>query len=173
MRSGNIAALSLEVGKPVIAAAASLETPFSDAPCALGCCRVYKDQPYAEVEWSIGPIPFQDNLGKEVILRYSSSIESGDEFWTDSNGREMQRRRRDWRKTWDLSITEPVASNYYPLTAAMYIQDSKAQLAVLTDRAQGDTLFYSVIQGDALLQQPGWLAGWLYHACRNLIFHSF
>ena len=34
---------------------------------------------------------------------------------------------------------EPIAGNYYPLTAAMYVQDAAAhkQLAVLTDRSQG------------------------------------
>ncbi len=36
-------------------------------------------------------------------------------------------------------VYEPIAGNYYPLTAAMYIQDTAndQQLAVLTDRSQG------------------------------------
>ena len=36
-------------------------------------------------------------------------------------------------------VYEPIAGNYYPLTAAMYIQDTThdQQLAVLTDRSQG------------------------------------
>jgi len=46
--------------------------------------------------------------------------------------------RRDFRPTWELNQTEPVAGNYYPLTAAMYIQDERRQLALLTDRAQGE-----------------------------------
>ena len=35
-------------------------------------------------------------------------------------------------------MTEPAAGNYYPLTAGMYIQDQRSQLALLTDRAQGE-----------------------------------
>jgi hypothetical protein len=34
-------------------------------------------------------------------------------------------------------VTETAAGNYYPLTAAMHIQDDSRQLALLTDRAQG------------------------------------
>ena len=45
--------------------------------------------------------------------------------------------RRDFRPTWTLNQTEAAAGNYYPLTAAMYIQDGSRQLTVLTDRAQG------------------------------------
>lgn len=99
--------------------------------------RLYRGQSHAEVEWTVGPIPFEDGLGKEVVLAYSSDVDSGDEFWTDSNGREMIKRVRDFRPTWELNQTEAVAGNYYPLTAAMYIQDQQRQLAVLTERAQG------------------------------------
>ena len=53
--------------------------------------------------------------GKEVVLRYASDLSSGDEVYTDANGREMQRRVRDSRPTWDLNVTEPTAGNYYPV----------------------------------------------------------
>ncbi|KAL4437798.1 hypothetical protein ABPG77_005710 [Micractinium sp. CCAP 211/92] len=99
--------------------------------------RLYRGQSHVELEWTVGPIPFEDGLGREVVLLYTSDVESGDEFWTDANGREMIKRVRDFRPTWKLNQTEPTAGNYYPLTAAMYIQDGSRQLAVLTDRAQG------------------------------------
>ncbi|EFN53834.1 hypothetical protein CHLNCDRAFT_36397 [Chlorella variabilis] len=103
--------------------------------------RLYRGQPQVEVEWTVGPIPIEDGLGKEVVLVYTSDIDSGDGFWTDANGREMVKRTRQMhmncRPSWELNVTEPVAGNYYPLTAAMYIQDADRQLAVLTDRAQG------------------------------------
>ena len=48
-------------------------------------------------------------------VRYTSDINSGDRFLTDSNGRFMIERRRNFRPTWDLNLTEPVASNYFPV----------------------------------------------------------
>lgn len=50
-----------------------------------------------------------------------------------------QERVRDWRPTWRLNNTDPVASNFYPLTAAIEMaQPGHSALAVLTDRAQGE-----------------------------------
>ena len=75
--------------------------------------------------------------GKEIVLRYASDLQSERELYTDANGREMQRRVRDERPTWQLNVTEPVAGNFYPVTAAAYIQDDARMLTVHTDRAQG------------------------------------
>ncbi|KAL0047195.1 hypothetical protein WJX82_009185 [Trebouxia sp. C0006] len=109
---------------------------FSDYTSAV--IRVWDKALHVEVEWTVGPIPIDDKKGKEVVLRYASSLDSGANFYTDSNGREYLKRVRDFRPTWNLTITEPVSGNYYPLTAGAYIQESgKAELAVLTDRAQG------------------------------------
>lgn len=55
-------------------------------------------------------------------VRYESNVTSKDTFYTDSNGREMIKRVRDYRPTWKLNVTEPVSGNYYPLTASMYIK---------------------------------------------------
>lgn len=41
-------------------------------------------------------------------------------------------------------MTEAAAGNYYPLTAAMHIQDGSRQLALLTDRAQGEATLRDV-----------------------------
>jgi hypothetical protein len=46
--------------------------------------------------------------GKELVTRFSTSIASGGRLLTDSNGREMLHRRRDYRPTWNFSQTEPV-----------------------------------------------------------------
>ncbi|CAN0562218.1 unnamed protein product, partial [Ectocarpus sp. 12 AP-2014] len=84
--------------------------------------------------------------GKEVISRFwAPSLASKGTFYTDSNGREFQRRVRNERPTWDLDVTQPVAGNYYPATAAVFLRDEgdddgdedEMQLSVLTDRAQG------------------------------------
>ena len=90
-----------------------------------------------ELEYTVGPIPIEDGRGKEVITRFQSSIENDGVFYTDSNAREFIRRERDYRSTWNYTMYEPVAGNYYPVNAAMFISDSNVSLAVATDRTQG------------------------------------
>lgn len=34
----------------------------------------------------------------------------------------MQARIRNYRPTWELNVTQPVAGNYYPLTSAIYLE---------------------------------------------------
>ncbi|XP_055546042.1 lysosomal alpha-mannosidase-like [Wyeomyia smithii] len=101
--------------------------------------RVYKGEQHVEFEWLVGPIPIDDDKGKEIVTRYYSDIESSGTFWTDSNGREMVRRVRDHRETWDLELVEPVAGNYYPVTTKIALEDKQLRMAVLNDRAQGGT----------------------------------
>ncbi len=50
-----------------------------------------------------------DDLGKEVFTRFTSDIASNNVSYTDSNGREMQRRQVNFRPTWNLTVEEPVA----------------------------------------------------------------
>ena len=57
--------------------------------------------------------------------RYTTDLQTEDRFLTDSNGRFMIERRRDSRPTWDLNLTEPVASNYYPVDSRLaLVEDS-------------------------------------------------
>ncbi|XP_036596650.1 lysosomal alpha-mannosidase-like [Trichosurus vulpecula] len=99
--------------------------------------RLYPGQKHLELEWTVGPVPIEDDWGKEVISLFDSQLETGGRFYTDSNGREILERRRDHRPTWDLKQTEPVAGNYYPVNSRIYITDGQIQLTVLTDRSQG------------------------------------
>lgn len=39
--------------------------------------RVWDKALHVEVEWTVGPIPVDDKKGKEVVLRYASSLHSG------------------------------------------------------------------------------------------------
>lgn len=78
-----------------------------------------------------------DVWGREVVLRVRSSVESGDGFLTDANGRDILSRRRNFRPTWDLNVTnEPIASNYYPVTSFVGVSDRDLLLGLVTDRAQ-------------------------------------
>lgn len=99
--------------------------------------RIYHDNTTAiEFEWTVGPIPVQDHIGKEIVSRFSSDIESAGVFYTDSNGREMIKRTRNNRP---LYHEEKVAINYYPLNSKIFVEDERNRMAVLTDRAQGTT----------------------------------
>ena len=99
--------------------------------------RLYTNERSAEFEYTVGPIPFKDNLGKEVITRFDTDIKSNSLFYTDANGREMKERKLNFRPTWKLNVTEPVAGNYYPINSRIYIKDSKRQMTILTDRSLG------------------------------------
>ena len=67
-------------------------------------------------------------------------------FYTDSNGREILKRVRDFRPSWKFEQTEPVSGNYYPINSRMFIRDEIAgtQLTLVTDRSQGGS---SIIDG--------------------------
>ncbi|CAF4058122.1 unnamed protein product [Rotaria sp. Silwood2] len=90
-----------------------------------------------DVEWTIGPVAINDNIGKEVIMRYDTDIDSAATFYTDANGREVLQRIRDYRPTWNYTVTEPASGNYYPVVSRIWIKDSTRQFTVLTDRSEG------------------------------------
>ncbi|XP_071440327.1 lysosomal alpha-mannosidase-like isoform X1 [Hetaerina americana] len=110
--------------------------------------RVHKDKNYAELNWVVGPIPIEDGIGKEIIMRFTSNIQNNGVFYTDSNGREMlQRMRRassvenNPNKELEDSVLESISGNYYPVTSRIRIAglmgETPAVLSILTDRAQG------------------------------------
>nr|XP_016455893.1 PREDICTED: alpha-mannosidase isoform X1 [Nicotiana tabacum] len=99
--------------------------------------RIYKDKEHVEFEFTIGPIPTEDSVGKEVITRMTANMATDKVFYTDSNGRDFLKRVRDYRADWDLQVTQPVAGNYYPVNLGMYIADNRSELSVLVDRATG------------------------------------
>ncbi|KAG6574660.1 Lysosomal alpha-mannosidase [Phytophthora cinnamomi] len=104
--------------------------------------RVNDDDEFLEIEWTVGSVPIDDKKGKEVIVRFDAgkSIVSDGTLYTDSNGLEFVKRVRNHRDTWNLTLhdnQEGVSANYFPITTGAYIKDTKRQLNVVTDRAQG------------------------------------
>ncbi|XVF59795.1 hypothetical protein PTKIN_Ptkin07bG0304500 [Pterospermum kingtungense] len=99
--------------------------------------RIYKDREHAELEFTIGPIPLDDGVGKEVITQLTANMVTDKVFYTDSNGRDFLKRVRDFREDWNLTVTQPVAGNYYPINLGIYTLDKKSELSVLVDRATG------------------------------------
>ncbi|CAF1289187.1 unnamed protein product [Adineta ricciae] len=71
--------------------------------------NLYQEMSSVEVEWTVGPIPIDDNVGKEIIVRYDTDIDSASKYSTDANGREVLERIRNYRPTWNYSIVENVS----------------------------------------------------------------
>ena len=92
-----------------------------------------------QLEWSVGPVPVGDHIGKEIISRFSATtIDSKDRYSTDSNGYETVERTRNQRKSFKINLPEPITANYYPINTALSIRDDAAQLTVTPD--SGDEL---------------------------------
>ena len=128
--------------------------------------RIYKDENFVLFDWVVGPIPIDDKIGKEVILKYDSNLKSNGTFYTDANGRQLIKRQKNHRDTWKYTITEPISGNYYPITSRIIIKDQQQniQLAVLTDRSQGgssindgsmEVMIHRRLVNDLLLIEPG------------------
>ena len=77
--------------------------------------RLWAGAPFADFEWTIGPIPrtvlpgTQPQQGKEVIARYATPMATAGAWKTDSNCREMQLRKRAFRPSWNYTTVEPIA----------------------------------------------------------------
>ncbi|KAL2505523.1 Glycosyl hydrolase family 38 protein [Abeliophyllum distichum] len=106
--------------------------------------RLHKGKEHVEVEFTVGPIPVEDRIGKEVATQITTNMETNKIFYTDSNGRDFIKRIRDYRTDWDLKVNEPAAGNYYPINLGIYIGDNKTELSVLVDRAVGGS---SIVDG--------------------------
>lgn len=106
--------------------------------------RIYKTEKVVEFEWLVGPIPVDDSIGKEIVSRFYTEIDSAGTFETDTNGRETLKRVRNFRKEFTLTLEELVAGNYYPINTKIAIEDDTYRLAILNDRAQGGS---SIIDG--------------------------
>ncbi|CAF3419135.1 unnamed protein product [Rotaria sp. Silwood1] len=98
---------------------------------------LYDEGEFVEVEWTVGPIPINDNIGKEIIIRYDTDIQSLSKYYTDANGREVLERKRDYRPTWNYTVVETVSGNYYPINSRIWIKEDNRQFTVLTDRSEG------------------------------------
>jgi lysosomal alpha-mannosidase len=85
-----------------------------------------------------------------VVTRYSTGLATAGTWWTDSNGRELRKRERFFRPHWNLTVTEPISGEYYPVNFAIATADARTgtTLSVVTDRTQGGS---SLVDGSVEL----------------------
>jgi lysosomal alpha-mannosidase len=107
---------------------------------------LYRNTSEIELEWIVGPIPIDDNVGKEIIIRYNTNIDSGLKYYTDANGREVLERVTDHRPTWHYVVDEPISGNYYPINSRIWIQDSDHQLTILTGMEDFSNKLFSLLE---------------------------
>ncbi|XP_017278530.1 alpha-mannosidase 2x isoform X1 [Kryptolebias marmoratus] len=74
-------------------------------------------------------VDIRDQTNKELAMRLVTSIQSGDVFYTDLNGFQIQPRRH-YQKL-------PLQGNFYPMPSQMYLQDSHHRLTLHTAQALG------------------------------------
>lgn len=93
---------------------------------------LYDNTTAIEIEWIVGPIPIDDQRGKEIIIRFNTDIQSEKKYYTDANGRQVLERIRDYRPTWHFIPDELITANYYPINSRIWIRDQDRQLTILT-----------------------------------------
>ena len=57
-----------------------------------------------------------------MFTRFSTSVKSGDSWKVDSNGYEMTNRRVNFRETYQLNVTEPIAGNVVNINGVISIE---------------------------------------------------
>lgn len=92
--------------------------------------KLFQTQNFLEVESIISP--YGRSSGVNKLLHIKSDIKnnvklgennSQPEFWTDSNALKLMRRIKDFRRSWNYKVTEPVAANFYPTNFEISIRE--------------------------------------------------
>jgi len=102
--------------------------------------RIFEGDSNIQIETTITPINITDNLGKEVIVRYTTGMKTESMWYSDSQGLEFIPRTINQRPFWPsfpFNITEPEAFNYVPMNEAAYLRDGNNRLSFITDRSRG------------------------------------
>ena len=111
------------------------ETVLELSDWAVLTSRTYADTQETEITWQVGPI----TGGREVVVVYTTDINNtGGEFFTDANGRQMMRRERR------EDTAEDEAGNYYPVTTRLELRAEAGQVvSLVTDRSQGGSSLHT------------------------------
>ncbi|XP_072138239.1 alpha-mannosidase 2x isoform X1 [Mobula birostris] len=80
-------------------------------------------------------VDIHDQVNRELAMRLSTGIESGDMFFTDLNGFQIQPRKYLQKL--------PLQANFYPMPTMAYIQDNHSRLTVHTAQSLGVSSMHS------------------------------
>uniref|UniRef100_A0A3P9PUL6 Glycosyl hydrolase family 38 C-terminal domain-containing protein n=1 Tax=Poecilia reticulata TaxID=8081 RepID=A0A3P9PUL6_POERE len=73
-------------------------------------------------------VDIRSETNKELVMRLVTDVASGNRFYTDLNGFQMQQRR---------SLEKlPLQANFYPMTSAAFLQDASSRLSLLSAQSQ-------------------------------------
>eukprot|EP00760_Papus_ankaliazontas_P032647 PhM_4_TR5922/c0_g1_i1/m.11492/K12311/MAN2B1, LAMAN; lysosomal alpha-mannosidase len=72
----------------------------------------------------IGEINITSGVGKEVVMKFDTDVASNDTWYQDSQGLEVQQRKRNSRPNFPYTPTELVAGNYYPSNVFTFLTDN-------------------------------------------------
>lgn len=131
-----------------------------------------------EVDVELNPVPVADGRDKDVTVNFKmfDGFDPKGQFWTDSNGLEMQERKITTIPTnYTFLNLKPypnyktVSGNYLPVETSIMMRDSQnhsnIQVNVLNDRAQGgsadltDKGTIELMQARRMLQDDGKFLG--------------
>ena len=93
---------------------------------------------FLSIQTGIGEIE-ADAVGKEVVMKLGTNIKSKGKWYADGQGLEMVERVRNERRNYPYTVTEPVASNFFPSNVWSYISEDLSPtiggktLAVVSD----------------------------------------
>jgi lysosomal alpha-mannosidase len=111
--------------------------------------------PVMQFDVELFGIPQNSKVQQEVTVNFHSDIKNDGEFWTDSNGMEMQKRNLNHRPTWNLTTKEGglnITANMFPVNSAVSIIDKQTnmQMTVMNDRSQAGSV---IVDGRIELMQ--------------------
>ncbi|MED6285663.1 hypothetical protein CHARACLAT_031481, partial [Characodon lateralis] len=73
-------------------------------------------------------VDIRSETNRELVMRIISDVTSGNRFYTDLNGFQMQQRRTLEKL--------PLQANFYPMTSSSFLQDSTSRLSLLSAQSQ-------------------------------------
>lgn len=101
--------------------------------------------PVMQFDVELFGIPQNSHVQQEVTVNFHSDIKNDGEFWTDSNGMEMQKRNLNYRPSWNLTTKDGglnITANMFPVNSAVSIIDKQTnmQMTVMNDRSQAGSV---------------------------------